>query len=1335
MSDQHTVDGNDFVDFAAFYVALNAVDEILTQVPKEGGSTPDTLQGIDWIGLAAQREEATVLLRRVAMRFDSAMEVLLGSALEKANLRVKTRFLTSMKGNPITRYADRARFLTEILPRFNSHAGTIHEVLPQSHGKMMQVIRASASDNPVARLLAVSSVRPASGSNAILKKWQMSATSLCGNAVPSYEETATDMQTALDLTNQIQEVEIRLQGKDPAATEAVDLAEAKVIMQSQLSEVIAESVDPQAVSAAVAQKVSQERKFITKVAAAIDGGLTPAGEECVIQRGKAVIAAGAGSGKTRVLASKVVYHIQELGLSPSGIIAVSFSRKSAGELKHRVMDYAKAAGLSLDPKGYYPGMGTTHSIARMVLNQAGYKISASAGAPERERVVDGSEQVTLIKVAIEQVKMAGGKDSRIPKDAMTFFPYLRNAPVDDVVGGADGTSQKAIDTVSSNVVDPVQGPSPLTYYLEDKGRFKNMIETALRALTQAVVSVSISAIPKPTVRGPATLAVVSGPGIQQFYKILDGLNTSAGRLRFEKGQAQYRSVDRFMAWGPQGMNSTAFVNEIQDALGFTNIQNARKALSPMVSMDPATLTPDQLSVLEMIITQPLVASSLESLSKTASEIVTADDESDANANIEAVSKNQRRSLKENKKGPYYYWMNNSANQWFNLGAKEDDFLIKDSKGNKKEVPLTEFTGFIGRIKNSMIAPGQVFTTSVNDRGNLGEDIDEDGAKAEISPHIKAAVYGAYEWLKGNVQHLKGRLDYDDQLIQASRALTENPNLLKKFQRQYKCVLVDEAQDLNKCQHTLFGLIAGYLDSGTLKPRVSGNMAADTYAFIGDDKQAIYEFRGAEPDEFIRKSDLIEGGEGFKTHVLDTNYRSGSAVVESANRLIAYNTKQIPMVCQSHPPRGEGKVSRVQVDVAENGPGVLTSRILSDLEEARAAGTNLKGFYRNYGLAVRTNNEVHRYAMAMIEAGIPFRSKKNFFGGPLLGPVTSLFSLYDESTTIADRNECVIKGLRAPNFGISGRTLAEKLGMLNAGDYLEFLREEGNAEKIYPGMGFMTDKVKAYVKYLSDLEAMVKEGTSTSLLNFILEYRTPEGTNFAEQLAADVKNDNEEMEEAKLRAAEEGEAEVTAQMLIDQATKPLEPLRMVAAKYPKARDFVKYIDSLVIRNRRVNKTDSEDIDGEADVVTIDTVHGWKGLETKHLFVPMVQGSFPHFRTLGDEESLASERRLAYVAITRGRDTVTIIEPTKKVVGDKTIDLEPSQFATEACIQVEGKKPRVTRRDEDTTEFDSGTDGPERRASLLERYTLPIFDVHTASDSDEGVANDLIGQWGDLMGDFK
>src|SRR5207248_8105268 len=93
--------------------------------------------------------------------------------------------------------------------------------------------------------------------------------------------------------------------------------------------------------------------------------LNPAQEAAVRHPGgPLLVLAGAGSGKTRVLTARIAYLIQERGVAPQRIFAVTFTNKAAGEMRARV-----AALLSADPKGLW--IGTFHSLsARLLRRQA-----------------------------------------------------------------------------------------------------------------------------------------------------------------------------------------------------------------------------------------------------------------------------------------------------------------------------------------------------------------------------------------------------------------------------------------------------------------------------------------------------------------------------------------------------------------------------------------------------------------------------------------------------------------------------------------------------------------------------------------------------------------------------------------------------------------------------------------------------------------------------------------------------------------------------------------------------------------------------------------------------
>jgi len=1289
----------DFLDEIAFYLAVASVDRILVTM----GENPASVSGVDPGRLQKHRIEAAPILRRISGAVDAGIDSLLRDAADKAKLRVKTRLDAALRGAAAPSYAVRAEFLEFFLPRLKAHGNVVRDVFGDVSSQATRVIYAAEVEAPVARLYKLAGIRMAAGGKlSLLKRWTQEATEICGNPVSEIEEVAVDVAAVDAVLDRVTKNNRKLDTLDPTDPASAAVSEENAELLDKVSRVADKSKDPASVKAHAAARVSKggpDGGFASTISAHLR--MTPEQEDAMIVRGKAVIAAGAGSGKTRVLAGKVIHHCQDLGLSLSNVMAVSFTVKSSGELKERIVKYGKDVGYNLpNPDSNwdaYAGIGTTHSIGRGILKKSGggWKVNPMTDT------IKGAEISKLMRVAILQVKMlaSGGSAPLPPPNAMTFFPNVapRANRIEEPERSPADRKDPALET-KSPVQNPVEAESPLKYYLQEEGRFRKLLEAAIDTVTDF-----LSAFPAvktfPASANGWYRAEVYGPGIVRFGDALAEMKINGSGLSYKEADAKYRAPNRFVAFSKREFDAADVVRQIREELGGDKAENAIKALKSLLNTPPSELTENEMEILEGIITNPLVSAGLTQrnvLVRTATNVHSillekkakkpkkaADENGDegespydnnegvevSEEGIETASKRKLKKL-DYPDSPYYHFIHNPANQWFNIGATEDDFREEDRDGKKKDIPLGEFARFTGFNKNSLKAPGAIFLESQNAlETGIGED-EDDGLTVKTSKNrIFAAVYGAYEWLKGNMPDMKGRLDYDDQLIVPSRELIEKPALLTKYQKQYKCVLVDEAQDLNAAQHLMFGLIAGYIDPMTLAPRKDGKMSADTFALIGDDKQAIYEFRAADPSKFIEKSDLIPGGEGFTTKLLDTNFRSGNAIVEAANKLITFNTKRIPMICKTDPGRGDGAISRLQAKTVDDLSELMTETILAEQAEAKQDGNSEK-FFSRFGLAVRTNKEVYAFAMKMIEKGIPFRSKKNFLAGPAIGPVIGIFTIL-RTDDLATRNAGVIAGLNAPDFGLNPRTVSKKLEELGVQDYYDFLVNKKGAKRVY-SYKRMVDNLQDYADYIEEVVRVGEKGSATEVIDMILNQKGPDGDTFVDTLSASLMDDAEAMEEIQMKADAENEGIITPDMLAEFALAPIDPLRKAAKRFPTAMEFVNYIRSLVESNKRNPK---EDGDSKADAVQIDTVHGWKGLEIENLYIPMWDGGFPHARSRGNEENMASERRLAYVALTRGRNRVTILEPTI-VKGKPT---EPSQFVIEGCIPLIGTAANEAKPD--------------------------------------------------------
>ncbi len=195
------------------------------------------------------------------------------------------------------------------------------------------------------------------------------------------------------------------------------------------------------------------------------------------------------------------------------------------------------------------------------------------------------------------------------------------------------------------------------------------------------------------------------------------------------------------------------------------------------------------------------------------------------------------------------------------GRKAFDLITSDAEISKllRELYLTEFQEYptdneireirmkITYCKNMMLKDEEIQTITMD----------------EI-PFFR--IYDAYR--TAMLEH--GWMDYDDQMIYAQRILRTCPEILQHFQRRYRYLNVDEAQDTSKIQHLIIRMLAG----------VDCNLF-----MVGDEDQSIYGFRAAYPQALLEFTKLYPDGTVL---LMEQNYRSSAVIVERANAFIRQN---------------------------------------------------------------------------------------------------------------------------------------------------------------------------------------------------------------------------------------------------------------------------------------------------------------------------------------------------------------------------------------------------------------------------------------------------------------
>jgi len=645
-----------------------------------------------------------------------------------------------------------------------------------------------------------------------------------------------------------------------------------------------------------------------------------------------------------------------------------------------------------------------------------------------------------------------------------------------------------------------------------------------------------------------------------------------------------------------------------------------------------------------------------------------------------------------KKSQSPYWKE-PIGDWFNLGD-----MPVDNQGRKAS--QSRIANVVDMYQMKGVTPEQAFAD----------------AKASGTSQIEyyaAAAYGAYEWLKKNDPGYGPAMDFTDFLSTAVEIFETNPQALKAVQSQIKVLLIDEAQDLNAMQHKLFTLMGG---------------GADTMAYIGDDKQAIYGWRGAVPEEF---TDLPN--KGFNTKLMTMNYRSGKNIVDAANRLIAHNEdRQIPMVCKANvEDRGMGQIRAETPDTHQEAAKEVSLKIKAALDEAKSVeqggvpvGDNVTE--NDFGILCRTNAEKDAYELSLITRGIPYRSKNSYFNKPIVKGITAWFKVATASDT-KSKNDAVVSVLKGqiPKFRLGNAFVsALQSGTPRGENYLDFLigggYPMGNRGRPYAGRG-----VDLFAAALGQIRDIAASGESPELINTVLMIEGYDGS-FMDALLDQV--------DVEALAEEEGEIEVTDEQIKEAAMVPLQPLQGAASHFTDPERMVDFIQKLERANKKNHRGKSSEKSNEP-AVQIDTIHQWKGLERKHVFVSMSGGVFPNFRheqafAEGDEKALDEERRLAYVALTRGRDSVTVMSPKENYLGKPA---SISRFIGEACIGVGSEEKAIPDPDANDNLRESSEPDTWRSfvASLDAAMSGGDIDIEAADEFDDYDELDLAAEIEDVM----
>ena len=482
---------------------------------------------------------------------------------------------------------------------------------------------------------------------------------------------------------------------------------------------------------------------------------------------------------------------------------------------------------------------------------------------------------------------------------------------------------------------------------------------------------------------------------------------------------------------------------------------------------------------------------------------------------------------------------------------------------------------------------------------------ESGAASGAANEFDTVLAEAYARYQVRLRQAHA-LDFDDLIMTTVNLLQAFPPVAERYRRRFRHVLVDEYQDTNHAQYMLVRELAGITSvqpvagaddaRGVEKPIPPGELTV-----VGDADQSIYAFRGATIRNIVEfEADYPNA----RTIKLEQNYRSTQNILSAANAVIARN------------PGRKGK--RLWTDSGA-GPAIVGYVADNEHEEARFVAEEIDRLGDSDGVRpgdvaifYRANAQSRALEEVLIRVGLPYK----VVGGTRFYERREIKDAVAYLRAIANPDDDVNlrRILNVPKRGLGDRSEA----MVQAFAERERLSFGAALNRVDEVMGLATrslNGLRAFARMMTELQELAASGAGPAeVLGTVLD-RTGY---LAELRASDDPQDASRVENLAELHAVASEFETG------------EPDGDLA-------DFLERV-SLVADSDQIPSDDDGDGAPKVDqgVVTLMTLHTAKGLEFPVVFLTGLEdGTFPHSRSLDDNDQLQEERRLAYVGLTRAR----------------------------------------------------------------------------------------------------
>ena len=520
-----------------------------------------------------------------------------------------------------------------------------------------------------------------------------------------------------------------------------------------------------------------------------------------------------------------------------------------------------------------------------------------------------------------------------------------------------------------------------------------------------------------------------------------------------------------------------------------------------------------------------------------------------------------------------------------------ELMVRHSELDDKLLDQVQST--ISNWKNSLLEPGQAT-----------------GASDSTGEQGIAMLYERYQ----RALKAYNAVDFDDLIMTPVMLFRQYPDILSKWQRRIRYLLVDEYQDTNLAQYEL------------VKTLVNEKQALTV---VGDDDQSIYAWRGARPENLMQLQTDFPGLEIIK---LEQNYRSTGRILRAANTLIDNNPHLISKQLWSELGPGDP----LRLISAENEEDEC-ERVVNEIIDMRL---KRRCKYSDFAVLYRGNYQAKLVEIKLQSQNIPYEitGGQSFYAKTEIKDVMAYLRLLINP----DDDNALLRIINTPRRQV-GPTTLEKLGNYanQRGLSLYSAIDEVGLSASMPENNLQ--RLRRFKHWVQQVSKNVYSGNPIAAINEMLS-----DADYLGWLHQNASSDH---------VAQKRWANVT--FLLAQLTQVLKNDSSDNENDKGDSAIESAIAKLILRDI----LDREEEESADDKVQLLTLHAAKGLEFPHVFmIGMEEDILPH-RNSVEGGQIEEERRLAYVGITRAQRTLTMTCARQRTQFGEKSATTPSRFVDE------------------------------------------------------------------------